>query len=52
MEIDKAGRVEFREHVSVEDEKRVADAGLVRCESYGAGSVERLGLDDVLERDP
>ena len=50
MELDEGGRVELREHVPVEDEKRAADPSLVRREPYGAGRVERLGLDDVLER--
>ncbi len=50
VEGEEGGGVEVREHVPVEDEKRIAHAGLLRREPYGARRVERIGLHDVLER--
>ena len=43
--------VEVGEHVAVEHEEALGDAGVERGEADGAGGVARLGLDGVVEVD-
>ena len=44
--------VEVGEHVAVDDEEAVVDAGVEGREADGARRVERLGLDGVVQRRP
>ncbi len=44
--------VEVGEHVAVDHEERVVDAGVERGEADRAGGVERLGLDRVVQPHP
>ena len=48
VEAHQRADVEVGEHVAVDDEERVVDAGFERGEADGAGGVERLGLDRVV----
>ena len=41
--------VEVGEHVAVDHDEALVDAGVARGEADGAGGVERLGLDGVVE---
>ena len=49
--VDERGDVEIGQHVTVGDDERVVDAGVLGGEPDRAGRVERLGLDGVVERD-
>ena len=46
---DEVGDRQVGQHVAVGDDERVVDAGVVGGEADGAGGVERLGLDGVVE---
>ena len=50
--VDQRGEVEVGEHVAVDHDEALVDAGVAGGEADGAGGVERLGLDGVVEPHP
>ena len=49
---DEVGDGQVGEDVTVGDDERVVDAGVVGGEADGSGRVQGLGLDGVVEGDP
>jgi len=51
VEGDEGADVEVGQHVAVDHQERLVDAGEVRSKAHRAGRIEGLGLDGVDEAD-